>query len=75
VSELPVFLTQKQVDRRHPASRATRWRSEKRGLFPKRLKIAGKLSGYRTSEILEYESDPEGWARRHAVHSPQPEVA
>ena len=62
-----VFLLPFEVDAISKLSPVTRWRREKAGLFPRRLKISARKIAYRKSEIDEWQRDPEGWAKRNAV--------
>lgn len=64
VTESP-FLLPSEVDARTRSSDTTRWRREKAGCFPKRIKLSARKVAYRKSDILEWESDPEGWAQRN----------
>lgn len=69
LSESP-FLLDDEVEQRSLLSPTTRWRREKEGRFPRRIKIGARKIAYRRSEILEWESDPEGWAARQQRVSP-----
>jgi predicted DNA-binding transcriptional regulator AlpA len=40
----------------------TRARLEKRGRFPKRVRIGGRRVAWRKAEIEAWIADPEGWA-------------
>jgi prophage regulatory protein len=62
------FLLLPEVDKISRLSDLTRWRLEKSGRFPKRVKIAGRKVAWRKSEIEAWVADPEGWARRHNTH-------
>jgi predicted DNA-binding transcriptional regulator AlpA len=59
------FLLPKAVEARTEISDTTRWRREKAGLFPKRIKISARKVAYRRSEIEDWEKDPEDWGRRN----------
>jgi predicted DNA-binding transcriptional regulator AlpA len=59
------FLLLPEVDKISRLSDLTRWRLEKSGRFPKRIRIAGRKVAWRKSEIEAWVADPEGWARRH----------
>jgi predicted DNA-binding transcriptional regulator AlpA len=45
----------------------TRRRMEKRGLFPRRVRIGSRKVAYRRNEFEQWCADPEGWRQRHAV--------
>lgn len=55
------FLLPDEVGRRTLTSETTRWRREKAGRFPRRIKLGARKIGYRRSEIEAWEADPEGW--------------
>jgi predicted DNA-binding transcriptional regulator AlpA len=55
------FLLPEEVDARTLTSDPTRWRREKAGKFPKRIKLSARKIAYRRTEILAWEADPEGW--------------
>ena len=59
------FLLPSEVDKISRLSDLTRWRLEKSGRFPKRIRIAGRKVAWRKSEIEAWVADPEGWAGRH----------
>ncbi|WP_445488624.1 helix-turn-helix transcriptional regulator [Rhodopseudomonas sp. RCAM05734] len=59
-NQSPFFLPD-EVDKRTLTSDTTRWRREKIGRFPRRIKIGARKVAYRRSEILAWENDPEGW--------------
>lgn len=61
------FLLPDEVDTIARSSDDTRMRQEKKGRFPKRIKIAAKKIAYRKSEIEEWARDPEAWRARNAV--------
>lgn len=63
-SESPFFLPE-EVEARTHTSDSTRWRREKEGLFPKRVKLSARKIAYRRTDILDWERDPEGWAARN----------
>jgi predicted DNA-binding transcriptional regulator AlpA len=62
-----VFLLPTEVDTISQLSPVTRWRREKAGLFPRRLKLSARKIAYRKSEIEDWQRDPEGWAKRNAI--------
>jgi predicted DNA-binding transcriptional regulator AlpA len=62
----PFFLPE-ELNARHRTSDSTRWRQEKAGRFPRRIKLAARKIAYRRAEVLEWERDPEGWAGRQAA--------
>jgi predicted DNA-binding transcriptional regulator AlpA len=61
------FLLPSAVDTISLLSPVTRWRREKAGLFPRRVKLSARKIAYRKSEIEEWRRDPEGWAKRNAA--------
>jgi hypothetical protein len=60
------FLLPVDVDRISLLSPVTRWRREKAGLFPRRVKLSARKIAYRKAEIEAWAVDPEGWAKRNA---------
>src|SRR4051812_3802727 len=65
------FVLSDEVDKISLVSNITRWRQEKLGRFPKRIKLANRKVAWLRREIEEWSRDPEGWRARH---SPQDEV-
>ncbi len=63
-ADRPAASSEHDLDFNRLATRKTRWRWRRLGLFPEPRRIAGR-NLYLTSEILEWLSDPEGWAQRH----------
>jgi predicted DNA-binding transcriptional regulator AlpA len=61
------FLLPQAVDEISRLSRVTRWRREKAGLFPRRIKISARKIAYRKSEIEDWQRDPEGWQTRQVA--------
>lgn len=55
------FLLPDEVDTLTLTSDTTRWRREKVGRFPRRIKIGARKIAYRRSEVLAWTADPEGW--------------
>jgi len=66
--ESPFFL-QDEVNEISRVCDLTRSRLEKRGLFPKRVRIGARKVAWRKTEIEEWARDPEGWAKRHSEQS------
>src|SRR6266550_2099325 len=64
--ESPFFLP-REVDEISRLSDVTRWRREKAGRFPRRVKLSARKVAYRKSEIEDWRRDPEGWAKRNAI--------
>ncbi len=64
------FIFPAEVDKIIPFHDLTRARMEKRGLFPRRIRITPRRIGWRRSEIEAWTADPEGWAKRYAVQQP-----
>jgi predicted DNA-binding transcriptional regulator AlpA len=60
-----VFLLPIEVDAISQLSAVTRWRREKVGQFPRRVKLSARKIAYRKSEIEAWQADPEGWAKRN----------
>jgi predicted DNA-binding transcriptional regulator AlpA len=60
------FVLPREADEICLISDITRWRQEKRGLFPKRIKLDGKKVAWRRIDIEEWAADPEGWRARNA---------
>jgi predicted DNA-binding transcriptional regulator AlpA len=50
-----------QISLLHPL---TRVRLEKRGLFPKRVRIGARKMVWRRADVEQWAADPEGWASR-----------
>jgi prophage regulatory protein len=61
------FMLPDEVERITTLRDLTRWRLEKRGRFPKRIRISGRKIAWRRSDIEAWASDPEGWVKRHAI--------
>jgi predicted DNA-binding transcriptional regulator AlpA len=55
------FILSKEVDEIVLICDLTRWRREKLGRFPKRIKLANRKVAYRRTDIDEWAEDPEGW--------------
>ncbi len=60
------FLLPPEVEEISLLSDVTRWRHEKLGQFPRRIKITNRKIVYRKSDIDDWASDPEGWRARNA---------
>lgn len=69
-SQESAFLLPIEVDAISQLSSVTRWRREKTGQFPRRVKLSARKIAYRKSEIEDWQRDPEGWAKRHQVAAP-----
>ncbi len=65
------FLLPEEVQARTHTSEATRYRREKEGLFPKRVKLSARKVAYRRADILDWERDPEGWTERNKTTTPE----
>jgi prophage regulatory protein len=50
----------------------TRRRMEKRGLFPRRIRIAPRRVAWRNAEIKAWIEDPEGWSTRQRRRDSEP---
>lgn len=61
------FLLTKEVTALTRMSDLTRSRLEKRGKFPKRIKIGSRKVAWRRSDIEDWARDPEGWAGRQQM--------
>jgi prophage regulatory protein len=55
------FILSQELDGRTPFSDTTRWRQEKAGRFPRRIKVGARKVASRRSDIEAWERDPEGW--------------
>jgi hypothetical protein len=64
--ESPFFL-QSEVDEVSRICDLTRSRLEKRGLFPKRVRIGARKVAWRKVDIEAWAADPEGWAKQHSA--------
>jgi predicted DNA-binding transcriptional regulator AlpA len=60
------FLRPNEVEKISLLSDVTRWRHEKTGNFPRRIRITDRKIVYRKSDIDDWASDPEGWRARNA---------
>lgn len=60
------FLLPEEVDAISRLSAITRWRREKQGLFPKRLKLSARKIAYDRAAVMDWSKDPEGWAARNS---------
>ena len=60
------FLRPNEVEKISLLSDVTRWRHEKTGNFPRRIKITDRKIVYRKSDIDDWTRDPEGWRARNA---------
>jgi prophage regulatory protein len=57
------ILREPEVYRRTGISRVTRWRWERDGMFPRRVRLGRNIVGWREHEIQEWiESRPRGFA-------------
>ncbi|WP_445083495.1 helix-turn-helix transcriptional regulator [Bradyrhizobium sp. TM233] len=61
VSIVPWFYSFAEVDELVPLCDSTRWRLERKGRFPRRIRISSRKSVYRKSDIDAWQADPEGW--------------
>jgi predicted DNA-binding transcriptional regulator AlpA len=59
------FLLPAEVEEISLLSAVTRWRHEKTGTFPKRIKITPRKTVYFKNEIEDWARDPEGWRERN----------
>lgn len=60
------FLLPHEVEQISRLSDMTRWRLERKGKFPKRIRIGGRRVGYNRAAVLNWSEDPEGWVKRNA---------
>jgi predicted DNA-binding transcriptional regulator AlpA len=65
MAEPSPFLRPNEVEKISLLSAVTRWRHEKTGNFPRRIKITDRKIVYRKSEIDDWARDPEGWRERN----------
>jgi predicted DNA-binding transcriptional regulator AlpA len=68
MSDKSPFIFPAEVEQIIPFCDLTRARMEKRGLFPKRIRITPRRIGWRRSEIEAWTADPEGWRRQHQAN-------
>jgi predicted DNA-binding transcriptional regulator AlpA len=59
------FMKRREVEKVHPIPDQARARAEQFGLFPKRVRLAPKISGWRRSEVDDWLNDPAAWAERN----------
>jgi predicted DNA-binding transcriptional regulator AlpA len=50
-------------------SKSTRWRWERQGLFPKRVRLGPNSVGWRMEEVDEWADDPAGWVKKNNAAS------
>lgn len=55
------FVLEDELNSIHPVSPSTRWRQEKAGQFPKRIKISARKVAWRRTDIEAWQSDPARW--------------
>ena len=60
------FMRRREVDEVHPVPDRTRKRAEEAGLFPRRIKLAPHVPGWRRSEVEAWLADPRAWAEKAA---------
>jgi prophage regulatory protein len=60
------FIFPAEVEKIIPFCDLTRTRMEKRGLFPRRIRITPRRIGWRRSEIEAWTADPEGLRKHNA---------
>lgn len=60
------FLLPDEVDRISKLSGVTRWRREKLGKFPRRIKLSARKIAYDRAAVMDWSKDPEGWAARNS---------
>jgi prophage regulatory protein len=58
------FIFADEIDEITRVHDVTRKRMERRGLFPKRIRIAPRRIAWRRPDIEAWAADPEGWAKR-----------
>jgi prophage regulatory protein len=61
----PIFLFPSEVDEITRIADLTRWRMEKRGLFPRRIRLSPGRIAWRRADIESWAADPEGWPKQH----------
>jgi predicted DNA-binding transcriptional regulator AlpA len=66
------FLLPDEVEQISRLCDLTRMRQEKRGRFPKRVKLAKRKIGYRRTDIEDWSRDPETWVQRHQQPNESP---
>jgi prophage regulatory protein len=61
------FIRRDEIDQVHPVRDKTRKRAEAAGLFPRRIKLAPRVSAWRRSEVEAWQADPAAWAEGSRV--------
>jgi len=61
------FVLSQEADEISLVSNIARWRQEKLGRFPKRVKLANRKVAYLRRELEDWSQDPEGWRVRNAL--------
>jgi prophage regulatory protein len=74
MSDESPFIFPAEVEKIIPFCGLTLARMEKRGRFPKRIRITPRRIGWRRYEFEAWTSDPEGWAKLHGAPSEQAAV-
>jgi len=62
-----VFLLPAEVEQISRLTELTRWRLEKQGRFPKRIKLGTRKIAWRRADIEAWAADPEGWGKQQAA--------
>lgn len=65
-----VFILKNEIANYHPMSDVARWRMEKQGRFPKRVKVGLKKVAWNRAAVVEWQQDPEAWIKKN-----QPQAA
>lgn len=58
------FMRRQEIDEVHPVSERTRKRAEEAGLFPRRIKLAPHVPGWRRGEVEAWVADPSAWVEQ-----------
>jgi len=66
VAAEPEFYLDAEVEAITRTVDPTRRRMERRGLFPKRVRISPRRNGWRCFQVMDWVNDPAGWPQRQA---------
>jgi prophage regulatory protein len=58
------FILKPEVEGLHPVRDKARKRAEAAGLFPRRFKLAPRVTAWRRSEVEAWQADPAAWQAR-----------
>jgi predicted DNA-binding transcriptional regulator AlpA len=60
-------MPRSEVEVVHPVNDRVRKRAEAAGIFPRRIPLAPRKSGWIRSEVEAWQADPRAWAERSQV--------